>query len=147
VEKYGDCAEHRGKYHDYLGMDFDYSEKGKVKIRMIPYLESIIDEFPEEIVGTRVTPAADYLFQVQDDATLLPEEQAIIFHRIVARLVWVQARGQRDTQTPVSFIMTRVKSPDEDDWGKLKRVLQYIKGTIHMPLSGGSIALTRYTMT
>jgi hypothetical protein len=134
VEKYGDCAEHRGKHHDYLGMDFDYSEKKKVKIRMIPYLQSIIDDFPEEIIATRVTPAADYLFRVRDDATPLPEEQAILFHRFVARLVWVQARGRRDTQTPVSFLMTRVKAPDEDDWGKLKRVLQYIKGTLHMPL-------------
>jgi hypothetical protein len=134
VEKYGDCAEHRGKFHEYLGMDLDYSEKGKVKIRMVPYLQSIIDEFPEEIMGTRVTPAADYLFHVRDDASPLPEEQAGIFHRTVARLVWVQARGRRDTQTAVSFLMTRVKAPDEDDWGKLKRVLQYIKGTIHMPL-------------
>jgi hypothetical protein len=27
-----------------------------------------------------------------------------------------------------------VKSPDEDDWMKLKRLLKYIRGTIYMPL-------------
>jgi hypothetical protein len=26
-----------------------------------------------------------------------------------------------------------VRSPDEDDWGKVKRVLGYLKGTLHMP--------------
>ena len=28
----------------------------------------------------------------------------------------------------------RVKSPNKDDWGKLERLLQYLKGTLHMPL-------------
>jgi hypothetical protein len=27
-----------------------------------------------------------------------------------------------------------VKQPDEDDWGKLKRLLSYIRGTVYMPL-------------
>ena len=39
--KYGDCKEHRWKHHEYLGMDLDYSEQGKVKIRMVPYLKGI----------------------------------------------------------------------------------------------------------
>ena len=39
-----------------------------------------------------------------------------------------------------------MKCPDEDDWGKLKRVMQYIKGTIHMPLilSAESMTLPRW---
>jgi hypothetical protein len=31
-------------------------------------------------------------------------------------------------------LTTRVKEPDEDDWGKLKRLLKYIRATIYMPL-------------
>jgi hypothetical protein len=27
-----------------------------------------------------------------------------------------------------------MRLPDEDDWGKVKRVLSYLKGTLHMPL-------------
>jgi len=38
-------------------------------------------------------------------------------------------RARRDIQTAVSFLTTRVKHPDEDDWGKVKRVLKYLKGT------------------
>jgi hypothetical protein len=147
-DKYGDCKEHRGKVHDYLGMELDYSEPGRVKITMISYLQDIINEFPEEIIGTKVTPAADYLFKVRDrgEAKPLPEEQATIFHRTVAKLVFVQARARRDLQTPVAFLTTRVKGPDEDDWGKLKRVLQYIKGTINMPLvlSADSMTLPKW---
>ena len=32
---------HRGKLHDYLGINFDLSEKGKVKIVMTPLLQNI----------------------------------------------------------------------------------------------------------
>ncbi len=34
----------------------------------------------------------------------------------------------------MSFLTTCVENPDEDDWGKLKRVLKYLKGTMHMKL-------------
>ena len=41
----------------------------------------------------------------------------------------------RDMQTPVAFLTTRVKKPDDDDWGKLKKVLKYLKGTRYMKLT------------
>ena len=41
-------------------------------------------------------------------------------------------RACPDIQTAVSFLTTRVKSPDVDDWGKLRYCLQYLKGTRHM---------------
>ena len=56
------------------------------------------------------------------------------FHHSVAQLLFVATRVRRDIQTAVAFLTTRVKKPDEDDWGKLKRVLRYLKGTLHMKL-------------
>jgi len=34
----------------------------------------------------------------------------------------------------VAFLTTRVRHPDKDDWGKLKRVLKYLKGTLYLKL-------------
>jgi hypothetical protein len=34
----------------------------------------------------------------------------------------------------VSFLTTRVKQQDEDDWNNLKWLLKYIRGTIYTPL-------------
>jgi hypothetical protein len=48
--------------------------------------------------------------------------------------LFVSTRMRRDIQTAVAFLTTRVKKPDEVDWGKLKRVLKYLKGTRHMRL-------------
>ncbi len=35
----------------------------------------------------------------------------------------------------MSFLTTRVKDPDEDDWKKLVRVLKYLNGTPYMKLT------------
>ncbi len=34
----------------------------------------------------------------------------------------------------MAFLTTRVNEPDEDDWGKLKRVLKYLNGTKYVKL-------------
>jgi hypothetical protein len=54
-ENYGEHREvaiHRGKKHDYLGMELDFTEKGKVKIGMTEYVESMLEVFPEKIKST-----------------------------------------------------------------------------------------------
>jgi hypothetical protein len=50
--EHGEVAIHRGKKHDYLGMEIDFSEKGKVKIGMTEYVESMLEVFPEKIKST-----------------------------------------------------------------------------------------------
>jgi hypothetical protein len=43
-------------------------------------------------------------------------------------------RARQEIQTAVAFLTTRVKNPDEDDRGKLKRVLKYLNGTRYLKL-------------
>ena len=102
---------------------------------MIKYVKVIIDTFPELIKSTVESPAAEHLFQTRDGdpaQTFLPEEQAQAFHHTVEQLLFVAMRARPDIQTAGSFLTKRVKQPDEDDWGKLKRVLKYLKGTLHI---------------
>jgi hypothetical protein len=135
---YEGLAVHRGKKHNYLGMDLDYSERGKLKMSMINYINNVLKEFPEHLgASTATSPAAEHLFKVRDEseAQLIPEEQAQDFHQVVAQLLFLSSRAQRDIQTAVAFLCMRVKQPDEDDWGKLKRVLKYLKGTKGLKLT------------
>jgi len=101
---------------------------------MIPYSDSIIEEFPEMIQNTSPTPAAEHLFKLRENGKLLDENQTMIFHRTVAQLLFLCTRARRDLQTAVGFLSTRVKNPDEDDWGKVKRVLKYLNGTRSLKL-------------
>lgn len=126
----------RGEVHDFLGIDLDYSSKGKVKVSQIKYLSGVLRDFNsfEKIGEPAATPAADHLFKVRDpeDARPLEQRRADVFHTTTAQLLFLSQRARRDIQTAVSFLTTRVKCPDEDDWGKLKRVLRYLKGTRYM---------------
>ena len=126
----------RGPKHTYLGMDLDYSEKGVFKVSMIPYIDKIHEDFPELISKSAPAPHTDNLFKIRDEseAKYLPEEQAVLFHHSVAQLLFLACRARRDIQVSVAFLTTRVKKPDEDDWGKLRRILQYLKGTRSLPL-------------
>jgi hypothetical protein len=141
-EKYGDGrVVHDGDVHDYLGVDHDYSEKGVVKMSMMKHLDKIFEDFPEEVGKIASSPASDHLFQVRDAeeterlGKFLDKERKMQFHHSVAQLLFVSARVRRDIQTVVAFLTTRVKKPDDNDWGKLKRLLKYLKGTRHMKLT------------
>ena len=50
----------RGNVHYYLGMDFDYSTDGKVKLSMIKYAKEILNDFLGAITSTS-PPTADHL--------------------------------------------------------------------------------------
>ena len=99
---------------------------------MVPYVEQVIEDFMEPITSSSATPATENLFKVREDSQkkVLPEEQAVAFHHTTAQLLFALTRVRRDIQTPVSFLCSRVKEPDEDDWGKLKRVLKYRRDTL-----------------
>ena len=65
----------------------------------------------------------------------LPEEQAQAYHNTVAQLLFVAMRARPDIQMAVSFLTKRVQQPDEDNLGKLKRTLRYLKGTRHLKMT------------
>ncbi len=86
---------HPPEVHDYLGMIFDFSPKREGVITMMEYIKNIINDFPEEIVGTKTSPATDHVFTARDPslAKVLPEEQAMAFHCTTAQLLFLSATG------------------------------------------------------
>jgi hypothetical protein len=127
----------RGPIHDYLGMTLDFSKKGKVKFTMIDYIKGILEDLPEDMDGEAATPAASHLFDVHEASSdmLLERDAAVMFHHNVAKLLFLCKRARPDIQTAVSFLCTRVKAPDNDDYKKLTRVMRYLRGTVNMPLT------------
>jgi len=127
---YGKVKATRGKVHDYLGMTFDFSEKGKVKIDMIDYMEAMVDDFsikfkPNE---TAPSPAADDLF-AEGEGNKLDKDSADEFHTFVAKGLFACKRARPDIHTAIAVLCTRVKEPNRDDWKKLVRLIKYINGT------------------
>ena len=76
----------RGKVHDYLVMVLDFTNPGKVTIRMEDYIKNVLTELPEDMDGMATTSAADHLFKVNKAPTYLNEKEAMFFHHNVAKL-------------------------------------------------------------
>ena len=137
----------RGPIHDYLGMNINFLTSGSVSFDMIPYITKVIADFPERIMGVATSPAADHLFKIcpPDEARILPESQAIAFHHPTAQLLFL-SRVRWDIQTAVAFLTTRVKAPDEGDWGKLKHILKYLFGScfLKLTLSADSLSILQW---
>ena len=87
--KVADLTIARGRVHNFLGMKIDFSKKGKVMISMQSYIEQILDEVPDDMAGTATSPAADHLFKVRANPTLLSPKSAELFHHIVTQLLFV----------------------------------------------------------
>ena len=73
-------------------------------------------------------------FYIAEDATKLSQADADLFHHFVAQLLYLSKRARPDIHLSVSFLCTRVRGPDNDDYKNLKRVTKYIQGTIGLPL-------------
>lgn len=90
----------RGEIHDYLGMNFDYSEDGVVQVSMIKHLEKVFQDFPDTSRKPASTSASDHLFQVGDPeeteklGKFLPEGQTAHFHYTVAQLLFYLKPGK-----------------------------------------------------
>jgi hypothetical protein len=78
--KHAPLTIHRVPVHDYLGMTIDYSEDGKVKIIMWDYIDRLLDEAPDDMSGTAVTPAANHLIDINDEAEKLDDKRSELYH-------------------------------------------------------------------
>ena len=131
-ERFGKMSVTRGKNHVFLGMSITYTPHGTAEILMRDYLEeAIVAESKLDIKRSASSPARRDLFEIDDNSDLLTKDDAETFHRVVAKLLYVSIRARGDILLPISFLCTRVSKCTTQDRSKLKRVLEYLNGTLH----------------
>jgi hypothetical protein len=135
-EIYQEITVNEGDEHDYLGMTMVFDrDKNQVKINMEKYIKEVFRSFeemePDEKIKGVSTPATNNLFKTREgDVEKISKQRASNFHATVAKLLFVAKRARPDILLAVSFLTTRVKSPDSDDWSKMKRILGYLLETM-----------------
>jgi hypothetical protein len=96
---------------------------------MTPYVKSMIEEFPDKLSGKTKTPWNENLFKVDPNSKRLETEQAKVFHTFVMKGMFLCKRGRQDIQPAIAFMATRVTEPNEGDWKKLVKMMNYLKAT------------------
>ncbi|GFH50261.1 hypothetical protein CTEN210_06737 [Chaetoceros tenuissimus] len=142
--KFGKMEVTHGDEHTFLGMKIKYNRKrGTVTINMKEYVLEAIEESGMDITRNANTPAKPNLYIIDENSELLNEDKKERFHSVVAKLCYIAERSRLDIKPAMSFLRTRVQKPTVEDWGKLKRVLCYLRGTIDLHLTLGADTLTK----
>ena len=140
--KFGKMTVTRGKVHDFLGMNITFTPNQTVEIRMENYVDEALADFDCVFTATgTTTPAQHGLFDIDPNAPLLNTADSELFHRHVAKLLYLSKRGRTDIQLAIAFLTTRVSCSTTQDWNKLKRVFLYLKGTRSLFLTLGADSL------
>jgi hypothetical protein len=122
----------RGREHDFLGMHVTFTENNEARICMKSYLHEAIQESGMVIDRESATPATKTLFDVNETSSPLNKADSETFHSVVTKLLYVATRARMDILPAVSFLCTRVSKSTIEDQSKLKRLLEYIKGTVDL---------------
>ena len=116
-----------GPVQDYLGMTLDFSEQGRVMVKMHDYVKTMLNDAPSSMDGKAVTPAAAHLFKVNtENPKLLGKEKKDLFVHLVMQGLYLSQHGRPDIRTAISFLCSRLKCPDEDVYKKLARLIRYL---------------------
>lgn len=108
-------------------MVLDLSTSGEAKVTMTGFVDDMLRECA--ITGRARTPATEGLFSVRPNIDTVTEQQKVIFHRCVAKMLYLAKRARPDCLTAVSFLATRVNRCTTDDLTKLQRLMRYVCGT------------------
>ena len=125
--RYGEITRQDGPVLNYLGMVFDLSVVGEVRMSMKGYIDDTI--LYADTPGKAKSPATDGLFEIRDDVTLVPESVRVWFHSVVAKLCYLAKRAKPECLTAIAYLATRVTRCTTDDVDKLKRLLRYVAST------------------
>jgi hypothetical protein len=82
------------------------------------------------------------LLGVDVSSMFLDKKRSEIFHSVVTNLLYVATQARMDMLLIVRFLCTRVSKSTIKDENNLKRLLEYIKGTLDMDYRLGADDLT-----
>ena len=142
--KYPEITSRRGKIVNYVGMTFDFTTDGEVRITMDSLVDDVIGSCG--VTTLRATPATENLFEVRD-AELLSAGDNAYFRTYVAKILYLAKRVRPECLAAVSLMSTRVQVADVDELAKLHRVLGYIRATRYRGIAlriGESMTVSGY---
>lgn len=121
-----------GKEHTYLGTTIKILLEGNVSIDMTNYVWETIVASTSNISKFANSPSKGQKFPN------IGQKRKEIFHHCVTKPFYVAKRCRIDIQLAIRFLCSRVAKSMEQDWAKLKRVLQYLHGTLDQKIIIGT---------
>ena len=96
---------------------------------MMKYIKEILEEFPDKLTGVAQQPCTESLFKTKSNFTQITKFKSNIFHTYIMKLMFLTKRIRPDILPGISYLLTRASRPNEVDWYKLKKILNFLKKT------------------
>ena len=71
------------------------------------------------MMKTLKTPAGNHLFKVDDACVKIYERDKIVFHGLVAKLLFLSKSSRPDIHQTITLLTTGVRNTGEDKWKNL----------------------------
>lgn len=90
-------------------------------------VERMLDEFPVKFKEEekQETSAAANLLELGKGSKLDPKKQEI-FHSFVPKNLLLSKQARLDIEPTMAILASRVQAPNQSDWNKLVRLMQYL---------------------
>ena len=125
--KFRDITINTGLKHSYLGVLFDFSNPGEVRLSADGYVEQLIHE--NCITNIASSPANNNILKTTQQSSPLPQQQSSMLQSEVAKLLYLSMRTRPDILLAVNHLCTRVNTYDHSDIEKHRRILCYLNMT------------------
>jgi hypothetical protein len=103
-KRFGTVKFEVGNRLSYLGMELEIGDRGTA-VGMSFYTKQLLEGVE---VPVKLSPRTKTMFQVDEEAVMLMEEERKLFHSKTAKLLYLAKRARPDILTIVSFLCTRV---------------------------------------
>lgn len=134
VKAFGNVTIHKGPVVNYLGMTFDYTVAGQVRVTMLGYELDLTKEWCEATkdfkiaASSAVSPATNAIFE-KGDGEMLSTAKRKLYHSFVMKVAYLAKRTRPEISVCTSYLSTQVTCPNENDFLKLDRLVRYVKGS------------------
>ena len=128
--EFNDIKYNEGEKHQYLGTNLNIKNES-IEIDMIDSINKIIIDYGN--IKQSTIPGTNDFFK-NNESKLLDKQEKEIFHKYVAKLLYVSRLARIDILGYVSYLSTRVQIPTIEDKHKLEKLIGYLSYTIDKKL-------------
>ena len=125
----------RGNFFKFFGMTLNFKTLGECHVLQEEKVEDLISFWPEDIKKSNkeLTPCTSSLFE-KGEGGLLSSKRREVFHTTAAKGLFIANQSWPDILPTISLLTSRVKEPNELDWKKARRMIQYLANTKELHL-------------
>jgi hypothetical protein len=110
-------------------MTLNFTIPGVLQVDITQYVKRMIQEFPKKLSGNSRCPWSKNLYKVDKKSPKISEDKSKIFHTFVMKSMFLCKCARQDMLPGIVFLANRVKDPNQQDYIKLLKLMNYLKAT------------------